>query len=33
MDEGLIMRLLYHYYMVMIKTYANSGDKNVFKFH
>ncbi len=33
MDEGLIMRLLYHYYIVIIKTYANSGEKHIFKFH
>jgi hypothetical protein len=33
MDEGLIMRLFYHYYLVMVKIYANSGEKTVFHFH
>ena len=32
-DEELLIRLYYHYYFVMIKTYANSGEKSVFKFH
>ena len=27
------MRLLYHYYLTIIKQYANSGDRHVSKFH
>ena len=33
LDEGLIMHLFYYYYLILIKTYGNSGDKQVTKFH
>lgn len=33
MDEGLIMRLIFHYYVVMLKSNANRSDKSVLKFH
>ena len=32
-DEGLIMRLIFHYYIVMLKKNVNQTNRNVLKFH